>query len=884
MRFGWTRALLLPVLLAIGLPLHAAGQAGPQPSDVLDPAASHESARVVKATRLTGPVDLDGSLEEPAWARAIPVTEFIQTEPLEGEPATERTEVYVLFDDDAFYVGARLYDSTGRVHRRLGRRDSFLTDSDWFYVMLDSHHGHTSAYQFSVNPSGVKRDEVTGGGGMGDNSWDAVWDVGTSIVEDGWIVELRIPFSQLRFGPAETQTWGIQFSRRILSKEEVVVFSYTPRSERGGVSRYGHLVGLESLRAGKRFEALPYIVSGAEYLEAAADNPFRDGAEYHYGAGLDLKYRLTSAITIDATVNPDFGQVEVDPAVINLTAFETSFDEKRPFFVEGSDIFRFAGMGGGGGPGGGGGGSQLFYSRRIGRAPQASMPDGTRFSDRPDASTILGAAKLSGRTANGWNVGVVEAVTARETAAFVSDDDEYGRAVVEPLTNYFVGRAEKELGAGQSSIGGILTTVHRSLDDDGLRGLLRSTAYTGGLDFRHEFGRRMWAVTGYFAASRVAGSAAAILRTQLSSSRYYQRPDADYVELDSSRTAMGGYAARLELRRIAGLHWRGEANVSAVSPGFETNDIGFQTSVDRLGADLNLTYQENRPGRLFRNYRISSRTSRDFNFGLDAVSGRTSLSANAQLVNYWGGSLTLTRNFAAFDDRLTRGGPLARDLAGWSVNGNLHTDNRRTINGRLNTSWSWGESGARTRNISAHLSIRPAENWTVSAGPSFRRGESPAQFITTETDASALATWGKAYVFAPIDQTTVSMETRLNVNFTPELSLDVYAQPFVATGDYGDPIQLRAPRTFEFDPYPRAVGDRDFNTQSLRGNAVLRWEWQPGSTLFLVWQQRRSRRLVCDDAAPCDPGTFDLGRDAGAIFDARPDNVFLIKMNYWLNL
>ncbi|MGH7554980.1 MAG: DUF5916 domain-containing protein, partial [Longimicrobiales bacterium] len=499
--------------------------------------------------------------------------------------------------------------------------------------------------------------------------------------------------------------------------------------------------------------------------------------------------------------------------------------------------------------------------------------------------TILGAAKLTGRTASGWNIGVAEALTTEESASYIDGDGALRSAVIEPQTNYLVGRVEKTLRDGQSAVGGILTAVHRNLDDEPLATLLRSSAYTGGLDFLHEFARRSWSVRGYFAYSTIAGSRETILRAQHSASRYFQRPDAHYLEVDSSLTRLGGFAARFELRKIAGEHWRGDVNVSAVSPSFEINDMGFQTTFDRIGADVNVTYVENTPGTLFRNYRMEARTSRDVNFGWEPVGGRAQLGLNGQFVNYWGGNVNLTRNFGAFDDRLTRGGPITRNLADWGVNFNLNSDNRQKVTGRTNASYNWGQSGSWNGNISFNLSLRPAESWTISAGPNFRRSYSPAQYITSESDASAVATFGTSYIFTPLDQTTLSMETRLNVNFRPEISLEVFAQPFIASGDYHAPIRLRAPRTFDFDPYGQSIEARDFNTRSVRGNAVLRWEWQPGSTLFLVWQQRRAGDLECAvSSARCHPGRFEFRRDARAVFDTRPNNVFLVKMNYWLNL
>jgi hypothetical protein len=729
--------------------------------------------------------------------------------------------------------------------------------------MLDTYHDHVSGVQFSVNPAGVKRDESLGGGNP-DASWDAVWEAATSTDSTGWTAEMRIPFSQLRFGRQNEQVWGLQISRRAISKEEVTVLSHTPKDERGGIARYGHLIGLQGLVPGRRMELMPYAVTRAEYLDIDPANPFRDGSDLASGIGLDLKYRLTSSLTLDATFNPDFGQVEVDPAVVNLSAFETSFDEKRPFFVEGSDILDFDEL-------------RLFYSRRIGRTPQGPMPDGVAFSDRPDNSTILGAAKITGRTSNGWNLGLVDAVTARERAPYVLGDGTRGDAVVEPRTNYLAGRAEKLMRDGQSRVGGIITAVHRGMNGEAALGdRLRTAAYTGGLDFSHEFANRSWTLRGYAAFAYVTGSEASILRAQQSSARYYQRPDADYLEIDSTLTALGGWASRIVLNKNAGLHWRGDANISFVSPGFEANDLGFLTQTDRIGGDLNVAWVENRPGRVFRNYRFNWRNSGDWNYGGDRIGARTSFGFNYQLSNYWGGQLNWTHAYAAYDDRLTRGGPVARDMPDERIEFQLSSDSRRKVSGRISMNWGWGDSGGWTRQISGNVSLRPADNWTVSFGPRLNRQRTPAQYLGSEDAPGATTTFGKRYVFAPIRQTTLAMETRLNVNFTPDLSLEMYAQPFVSSGQYGDVIELRRPRSFEFDPYTGNITPEDFNTRSLRGNAVMRWEWRPGSTLFVVWQQRRSDSLA--------RGDFDFGRDTRAIFEARPTNVFLVKMNYWLNL
>jgi hypothetical protein len=887
------RVLLAAALFCVPAPAVAQqdlGSTGPVGPTVGGRADDHAAAPVVHALRSRARLVVDGRLDEEIWKQAVMATDFIQTEPDEGRLATERTEVYVVYDDDALYIGARLWDRSGDVRQRLGRRDSYLMDSDWFHVTIDSHHDHLTAYQFSVNPAGVKRDEIQNTGSRSDASWDAVWDVATTVDAEGWTVEIRIPFSQLRFKTQDEHVWGIQFSRRINRLQEVSVLSFTPRRDRGGVARFGHLHGIRDIGPGRRWEIMPYSLARAEYVEAAEGNPFRDGSDYFGGIGLDAKYRLTSSLTLDATVNPDFGQVEVDPAMVNLSAFEQSLQEKRPFFVEGSDIFRFSD-------------TRLFYSRRIGRAPQGALPSGTAFSDRPDAAPILGAVKLSGRTANGWTIGFMEAVTGQTVAPWQSRSGEFGESVVEPATNYAVARALRDLRGGQTQLGGVLTTVHRRLDGTDLDRQLRSAAYTGGVDFSHEFFNRTWSAEGSFAWSHVLGSPAAMLRTQQSSARYFQRRDAEHVSVDSTLTSLSGYAASFGVAKRAGLHWRGEAGVSTTSPGFEINDMGFQTSVDRVGTSGNLTFVQSTPTRYFRSYRISTGPQLNWNHGGDFLGGRVNLNTNWQFLNFWGASLNLNRRVVGYDDRLTRGGPLGRDRAGQSIGGMLNTDSRRTVSGRMNMNYSWGTGDDAGRRISANLSMRPAENWSMSIGPSYSRNMTSAQYVTAVTDTFKTETFGRRYIFTELNQTTVSMDTRLNVNFTPTLSFELFAQPFISTADYGALRELEAPRRSSYLEYGRDIGtvtydadtrlfhidpdgdgparpftvqNRDFNTRSLRGNAVLRWEYRPGSTLYLVAQQRRAE-------TGHDP-YLDLWRDARGMLRGTANTTLVIKANYWLNL
>ncbi len=825
-----------------------------------------------RAARVAGTIRLDGKLDEPAWA-AAPVTDaFTQIDPEEGRPASQRTEVRVLFDDDALYVGVRLHDN-GQIKARLGRRDMNLGDSDWFGVMIDSYHDHRTAFGFDVNPAGVRRDEVKTID-MDDNSWDPVWEVATSSDSEGWTAEYRIPFSQLRFSGDSSQIWGIQFERIIGRRREYSVSTFIPKSERGGVPRYGHLEGVQNVRAGKRLELLPYVVQRAEYVDPGP-NPFRTDREFYTAGGLDLLFRASSNLTLNATLNPDFGQVEVDPAVVNLGVYETFFEEKRPFFVEGSEIFSFGANGTSGG--------QLFYSRRIGRSPTLAGP-GSEI-DVPTNTTILGAGKLSGKV-SGWSLGVLAALTAREEARQMINEPGLpgqpppGRTVVdkstaEPLANYAVARARRELRNGQTFVGGAFTSVRRDLDSDFARNVMHKSAIAGGVDFSHEWSNRTWSLSGDIEGSRVEGSTAAIARTQRQSNHYFQRPDADHLDFNSTRTSLGGYSMNMTLSKQGGEHWRGDIGAALTSPGYETNDLGFSYRTDRRDVQANVNYVQNRPGKYLRNWNVTAYSRAEHNFDWERILSFAGAGFNLRTLDYWTFRGFTHIYFPALDDRLTRRGPIAK-RPGWTSAGLfVVSDGRKPFSSSVFLATDQYQYGGWSYTANVSGVVRTSSRWNLTIGPNFSRRHSTAQFVLSHDDTTYTPTFGRRYVFAPLDQTEVALVTRFNYTFTPRLSLETFMQPLISSGDYGDLKQLRAARTYDFIPYTLQDVNRDFNFRSLRGNAVLRWEWRPGSTMFFAWQQSRS------DYAQV--GDFSLGRDRRALFAAQPDNIFLVKVNYWLN-
>ena len=858
------------------------------------------------AVRTNESITIDAELSEGAWASAPVITQFTQTDPNEGQPVSQRTEVRILYDEDAIYVGAMLHDD-GEVRSRLARRDNH-GDSDVFAVVFDSYHDHQTAFRFATNPSGVMRDELLSSG-ANDDSWDPVWDLETERTATGWRVEMRIPFSQLRFSREAEQTWGIQLERSILRNQESAQFAFTPKLERSGVQRYGHLSGIEGIRPGRRVELLPYVAARAEYIdvdapaEIAFENPYRSGSDYFSNAGLDLKFRLTSNVTLDATVNPDFGQVEVDPAVINLTAFETRFEERRPFFVEGAEIFRF----GQGGPAGSTGRpAEVVYSRRIGRSPQGSVPELALFSDAPTATTILGAAKVTAKLANGISVGILEAVTNRETGRFTTSSGALEEVEVEPLANYFIGRIRRDSSDGTTRFGAIASTVHRNLSDRALEGRLHSAAYTAGVDLVHEWDDGVWRLNSSLSPSLVVGSNAALIRTQQTSTRYFNRPDAEHLSVDSTATRLTGYYAMAELNKAAGT-FTGRIGLGATSPGYEVNDIGFQSYADRLIVETHFQYNETRPGKTFRSWTFGGGPDNIWNYEGQHVLSNVNLVSQITFLNYWGVGLRFEWIPETYDDRLTRGGPLARSPEGLLGRINFNSDTRRnvTYRGTINVSQDDGDSWAQS--ISGGIDLRPRENWQISIGPNWTRGHTSAQYVTSIADSRAVNTFGRRYLFGGLDQTTLGIDTRVNVTFSPTLSFELYAQPFLSAGDYVDLKELAQPGTYEFRTYGEEIGtvtpqsdgssridpvgddtsrsfvveDLDFNFRSVLGNAVLRWEWRAGSTMYLVWQQSREENIT--GLGEDEIGQVDFGPEARALFGIKPDNVFAIKVNYWLN-
>jgi hypothetical protein len=717
-------------------------------------------------------------------------------------------------------------------------------------------------------------------------------------------VEYRIPLSQLRYSGTEgEQTWGIQVTREIARRSEIADWSPIRPDRNGFVSQFGEVGGIQGLRSARRLEVLPYSVARVTRAPGTETDPFWSRNDGFGSVGADVKYGLTPDLTLTATINPDFGQVEADPSEVNLSAFESFFQERRPFFTEGSDIFSFDVGFPYGVRGAQFGNDQPFYSRRLGRQPQGGAPSGSLFASAPEATTILGAAKVSGKTRSGWSIGLLDAVTAREDVRFLTADGR-GAVVAEPMTNYAVGRVIKDFNGGRSAVGAIATATNRDLDGADALSWLPSSAYLAGLDARHRFGGNDYEASAAVLGTHVRGTTDAITAIQTRAGHYFQRPDADHLELDPDATSLSGWMGRASVEKVGGGHWRGGVYTHARSPGLEMNDLGYVRNADWALTGARLGYVEFRPGRVVRGWDANLHGWSGWSFGGERLSTGMNAGAQVRYQNNWGQWANVNHEFQALRADVLRGGPSFVGPAYTNFETGFWTDGRKRISGDAwGGMWNeWGTSGGGYF-TGANLNVRPSPRIQLSVGPRVNVSRDPWIYVAEgRTEA------GDAhYVFGRIRNRSVSLSTRLNYAFTPQLTLELYAQPFVAAGEYDEFKEVTDGRadTFEgrFRVYapgtevdagePARYGVRldgagepdftfrnpDFNFKELRTNAVLRYEYRPGSTVFVVWSHGRSQYL--------QDGSFGVRRDFGRLFDdalAPPTNVLLVKVNYWLNL
>ena len=847
-------------------------------------AAEAQERKQAHATRVgNGLIRLDGALDEAIWGSAPAITDLVQREPVEGAVPTDPTEVRIVYDDDAIYVGARMR-SSGGVRAPLGRRDD-SEQAEHLLVSFDTYLDRRTASTFGVTAAGVRLDAYSSSDDFnsGDSGYSPVWGAQVFRDESGWVAEMRIPFSQLRFNDRSPQVWGLNIERRVPARNEQAYWALIPRTETKWASLFGDLHGIDGIRPRRRLELLPYVAGASQVIgDRDRANPFTSAANLDGRAGLDLKMGLGSNLTLEATVNPDFGQVEADPAEVNLSAVETFFDERRPFFLEGADLLT-------GYP------NNFFYSRRIGAAPPGRA-DG-EYVDQPRAATILGAAKLTGRLKSGTSIGVLSGVTGDESARTFSAASSFGKARVAPTAVFGVARVEQEFGPPGSTVGVMATVLRRDLTEgEPLASQLTSSALSlsGDAIVRLRGGEYEW--RGSLGGTHVSGSPAAIDRIQRSSAHYLQRPDALYLGYDPTRTSLAGLKADSSLERRTGRHWNWGASAQLETSGFESNDLGRLSSADGLQTGSWVAYRETSPGRWYRNYQVKFTHDRRFTYDWIRRQGFLQGEGSLELPNFWKTTVYATRNLRAQDERLTRGGPLMGTPRGWNFAALVDSNPARRVQTGYTFEYGRNEEGGLNFSAGTEWRYRSGSRWGVSASPQYLRLVDVRQYLTTLVGGPE-STFGSRYVFGRVDRSTYSTQLRANYTFKPDMTLDLYAEPFAASGRYDNIGQLAAARSrflrqygtdgTTLSPLPNGnlqvtdgeasfvLPNRDFSVLSFRSNLVLRWEWRPGSTLYLVWQQDRAA-----DALGASRATIG---DMFSSLRARGDNYFVVKASFWFS-
>lgn len=853
----------------------------------------------LKAMRTASPIVVDGVLDEPVWQQAELITSFKQRDPDQDADPRQRTESRIAYDDEAIYIAAWLYDSApDSIIARLGRRDGGVR-SDMFVVFLDPFHDKRTGYYFGVTAAGTLIDGTLYNDGWDDDSWDGVWDAHAKRDDKGWYAEMRIPFSQLRFNSSQDMVWGISLDRRMVRSGERSMLSYAPRGQSGFNSLFPELRGLQGIHAKHTVEVMPYVTGKGESVVHDANDPFRNDLDTEAAVGGDLRTSLGANLTLNATVNPDFGQVEIDPAQVNLSDVETFFDEKRPFFVEGSSVFRC----------GNNGANDywnfnwpepiFFYPRRIGRAPQGSAPDAD-FAQVPLAAHILGAVKITGQPAKGWNFGTLHAITSQEDAKLSTGGVE-SEVPIEPLSYYGVLRGMREFNDRRQGFGLMTTAVARKFESgDALDGQLNRSNIVTALDgWTFLDKNRTYVLSGWASATNVTGTRERITRLQRSSAHYYQRPDLDYLGVDTSATSLTGHGARVWLNKQNGKVLLNSA-VGYMSPGFDNNDLGFLFRNDVINTHLGLGYQWNDPKGVRQYANVLGAVFSGWNTGGVQTAAGFFLKGNVEFTNRYSLNGDLNMNPSVLSDRRTRGGPLMRNAGG--VSGSVYFD----TDGNSPLFYALSVSGGMDAEDGFDVSFSPSANWkampnlTFSLGPEFNRSKNDAQYVKRVTDGLATETYGSRYVFADLDQTTFAAQLRVDYAITPNLSFQVFAQPLVSTGRYTGFKELARPRSYDFVEYgvtpgstfdPNTgeadpdgagpapsfnVGEPDFTFRTVRGNAVLRWEYMPGSAAYLVWTQERTDFV--------NDGRFNLNNSLSQLSRTPANNVVLVKVTHHFEL
>jgi len=843
------------------------------------------SAKTYTTLEIEGPTapSIDGSLDDLIWASVEWGSDFIEVDPDENTEPSVQTKFKIIYDQKHLYIALKALDPEPEtITNRLSRRDGFVGDR--INVLIDSYHDLRTGFLFTVTAAGVRGDEfVTDNGDNVDESWNPIWSTKALIDDEGWSAEMKIPLSQLRFSGDQNQIWGLNVTRQYFKNNEFSAWNRIPVGAAGWVSEAGKLKGLTNIKPQKQIEIQPFVVTKLDSYEAEAGNPYADGNDFNVNAGLDAKIGITNDLTLDVTINPDFGQVEADPAAINLDGFEIFNRDQRPFFVENKNIFdyRFADNR-----------NNLFFSRRIGRSPQVypETVDGA-FTDQPQNTTILGAAKFSGKTKNGWSIGVLESMTSKEFTE-ISTNGNTTESLAEPFTNYFVGRVQKDFNEKNTFLGGMFTATNRSLTPEVSD--LRKSAYSGGLDFKHQWKNRAYFMEASMVMSHVQGSKESIKITQENLTHLFNRVDASHLEVDPNRTSLTGTGGRFGIGKVGGQHWNYNAGFKWVSPELELNDIGFMRSADEMIQYANLRYRTIKPVGVLRdfNMRFNQFSSYDFEGNYNRM--QYELKGSTSFTNNWGIDFGAAHKPRIFSNSILRGGPRWRFSQENFQFFFVGSDQRKKFNGTIGLIHSQAkENNFSLLKFESELNYQPTNALNISLAPEYSISKNQTQYVT-QSDYNS----DTRYVLGSIDNHTLTASLRLDYTVNPNLSIQYYGQPFISRGRYRDfkyvtnPVAERLNDRFQsYDTNQISTNGNDFQVDENRdgtmdysfenpdfsyvqfnSNLVLRWEYIPGSELFLVWSQGITSSILSSN------GLFE-GFETG-ILDERPQNIFLLKATY----
>ena len=835
------------------------------------------------------PPVIDGKPNEECWNQVEWGGDFIQFEPYEDTVPSQKTTFCILYDDDNLYVAIKAYDSDpDKINKRLSRRDD--DDGDWAGIIIDSYEDKLTGFSFCVTAAGSKMDGIFTNDNSQDESWDPIWYVKTTSDSEGWSAEMRIPFSQLRFTKKSSYEWGIDVARFIFRNNELSFWKPLHKSSNKLVSDFGTLTGISNISPKKDIELFPFTLGKLTYAEKEDGNPFAAGKHKSISAGIDGKISITNDLTLNMTINPDFGQVEADPSQVNLSAFESFYPEKRPFFIEGRNIFNFRMTSGDGD----GSSTGMFYSRRIGRSPHFEPDlDDNEYAQIPDNTSILGAFKLSGKTRKGTSIGILESFTQKEIAN-IEKEGVRRDYPVEPFTNYVVARVEQDIDKGNSVVGGIFTATNRDIDHDNFL-TLPAAAYTGGVNMTHYWDNKNYFFTIRGIFSSIYGSQEAITELQTNPTHNFQRPDATHLQVDSSLTSLSGHGGTLEFGKFGGGHLRMLSWITWSSPKLDFNDLGFMQQSDNIQQVAWFGYNEWQPNHFYNSYNFGGDIYTGWNFAGQNIYKGLEMNGNIQFKNYYSiftGFNLQGNSLSAYD---LRGGPMLKSPPSFNYRIGFDSDQRKKLSMNLFLMKRWSKyDNSNNALLEYSLVYKPVNTISISLSPGFFMAQDNLQYVTTIEDDDP-----DKYIMSQLDSRQISLAARINIGITPDMSVQYYGQPFIFSGNYSHFKSITNPDADDYYSRYHEYSDKeiqydsenavynvdtdgngtdfsfdnpDFHFLQYRSNLVYRWEYKPGSTIFLVWSQGRT--------TDGPEGNFMFSSYAKELKNTYPQNDFLVKISY----